>query len=254
VETASYTIELPVYEGPLDLLLELITRAELDITKVAIAQVTDQYLAYLEQIPERELADLSSFLVIAARLLLIKSEALLPRPPDREPGEEDPGDALALQLMAYKKYKQVANLLADRTSSGLKTYLRLVAPPSIAPKLDISDYGLLELQQAFFEVLAAMPKEPQLGQVVTLPKISIRKKIQLIVKQVRRNGSTTFGAILKSAKSRLEIVVSFLAILELVKQSQVKVLQNMEFGEIEISPGSAWVEGQDFEFDLEFDE
>lgn len=254
METAAYTIELPVYEGPLDLLLELISRAELDITKVAIAQVTDQYLAYLEQIPERHLADLSSFLVIAARLLLIKSEALLPRPPEREPGEEDPGDALALQLIAYKKYKQVANLLGERHAEGLKTYLRLVAPPAVASQLDLSDYGLLELKQAFFEALAAMPKEPQLGKVVTPIKISIREKIELIVKQIRKKGSTTFGFLLRSVKTRLEIVVSFLAVLELVKQRQVQVTQDQKFGEIVIQPGSSWTEDQELDFDLEFDE
>jgi segregation and condensation protein A len=95
----TYTVRLPVYEGPLDLLLELIERAELDITKIALAQVTDQYLSHLRQITQRDLDDLASFLVVAARLLQIKSEALLPRPPEREPGEEDPGDALARQLI-----------------------------------------------------------------------------------------------------------------------------------------------------------
>ena len=86
----SYTIHLPVYEGPLDLLLELIEQAELDITKIALAQVTDQYLSYLRQIPEHHLEDLTSFLIVAARLLQIKSEALLPRPPEREPRRSKP--------------------------------------------------------------------------------------------------------------------------------------------------------------------
>ena len=119
----SYTVQLPVFEGPLDLLLELIERAEFDITKISLARVTNQYLAYLKQIQEYQLEDLASFLVIAARLVQIKSEALLPRPPMREPGEEDPGDALARQLIAYKRYKQVAVLLSEREKAGLKTFL-----------------------------------------------------------------------------------------------------------------------------------
>ena len=86
----SYTVRLPVFEGPLDLLLELIERAELDITKVALAQVTDQYLSYLRQLETKDPSDLASFLVVAARLLQIKSEALLPRPPEREPGSRGP--------------------------------------------------------------------------------------------------------------------------------------------------------------------
>src|SRR3990172_100954 len=115
----SYTVRLSVYEGPLDLLLDLIERAELDITKIALAQVTDQYLAHLRQVAQRDIADLASFLVVAGRLLQIKSEALLPRPPEREPGEEDPGDALALQLILYRQFKQVAAALAERVAAGL---------------------------------------------------------------------------------------------------------------------------------------
>src|SRR5512142_1384917 len=98
-QTGGYTVAIPVYEGPLDLLLQLIERAELDITAVAIANVTDQYLAYIhkmeKQVPAEEI---SAFLVMAARLIQIKSEALLPRPPVHEPGEENPGEALARQL------------------------------------------------------------------------------------------------------------------------------------------------------------
>jgi segregation and condensation protein A len=248
-----YTIELAVYEGPLDLLLDLINRAELDITKVALAEVTDQYLAYLSRVPEHGLADLSSFLVIAARLLLIKSEALLPRPPQREAGEEDPGDALARQLLAYKKYKEVALLLGEREGQGLRTYLRIAPPPNILPQLDLTEFDLNDLHLAFIEAMTNRER-PSLKYVVTPPRISIRDRIALIIDQIREKGRTTFGRLLKSSQSRLEIVISFLAVLELVKQNQVEVKQEEQFGEIEISPGEAWHDDQDFEFDLEFDE
>src|SRR3990170_2755668 len=103
----SYEVRLPVFEGPLDLLLHLIEREELDITKVALAQVTDQYLAYLAMLKEVEVQVLTDFLVVAAKLLLIKSQALLPKPPpsvlDEE--EEDIGDELARQLRVYKQFK-----------------------------------------------------------------------------------------------------------------------------------------------------
>src|SRR5262245_11384612 len=95
----AYRVATPVYEGPLDLLLQLIERAELDITKLALAQVTDQFLSYLAQLENRTANEVSAFLVIAARLVQIKSEALLPRPPQREVGEDDPGEALAQQLL-----------------------------------------------------------------------------------------------------------------------------------------------------------
>jgi segregation and condensation protein A len=97
-------------------------------------------------------------------------------------------------------------------------------------------------------------ERPSLKYVVTPPRISIRDRIALIIDQIREKGRTTFGRLLKSSQSRLEIVISFLAVLELVKQNQVEVKQEEQFGEIEISPGEAWHDDQDFEFDLEFDE
>ena len=106
----TYSVETPVFQGPLDLLLYLIERAELDITTLALAEVTDQFLDYLQNLPELSVEEVSSFLLVAAKLLQIKSEALLPRPVIREAGEEDPGEALARQLIEYKRYKEIAKV------------------------------------------------------------------------------------------------------------------------------------------------
>jgi segregation and condensation protein A len=249
-----YVIQLPVYEGPLDLLLDLIRKAELDITKVALAQITDQYLEYLSQATQHDLSDLSSFLIIAAQLLQIKSEALLPRPPEREPGEEDPGEELARQLIAYKKYKQVAELLSAREKAGLKTYLRISARPRAHQVLDEEEYQVQDLLQAYLETLATQPRPIPLGDVVLPPVVKILDRIRIIVDELRFKGRTSFRYLLSSAKSRLEIVVSFLAVLELVKQRQVHVHQSERFGEIEILPGTEWEEDQRLDLDLEFDE
>jgi len=253
---APYAVQLPVFEGPLDLLLELIERAELDITRVSLAQVTDQYLEYLRLVPAHDLADLAAFLVVAARLLQIKSEALLPRPPSREPGEEDPGDALARQLIAYKKYKQVAVLLAERETAGLRTYLRVAPPPSVEPKLDARGLTFEALQRAMLDVLLEAARGPALNEVVRPSIVRIRDKIRLLLESLRRNGRTTFRQMLTHARTRLEIVVSFLAILELVKRQQVVVQQAELFGDIEVLPGSAWRPDQepDLELDLELEE
>jgi segregation and condensation protein A len=252
-ETA-YTIQLPVYEGPLDLLLDLIERAELDVTAVALAQVTGQYLDYLRQMPEHSLGDLAAFLVIAARLLQIKSEALLPRPPLRQPGEEDPADALARQLIAYKRYKQVAVLLAEREAAGLRTYVRVAPPPAREPKLDLAGLTVSDLAWAMREALASRPSGASLGTVVALPRVRIRDKILQILEALRQKGRTTFRRLLRRARSRLEIVVSFLAILELVKRRQLEAEQAEPFGDIELVPGSDWRPDQDVELDLEFEE
>ncbi|MGD2163681.1 MAG: segregation/condensation protein A, partial [Anaerolineales bacterium] len=166
-----YTIHLPVYEGPLDLLLELIERAELDITKVSLAQVTDQYLEYIRELRELDIENLASFLVIAARLIQIKSESLLPRPPLREPGEEDPGDALARQLVAYKRYKQVAIMLSEREQAGLRSYLRISTPVRIIePKLDLEGITLEDLYAAMIEVLEQQPEPDRLERAVEIPQ------------------------------------------------------------------------------------
>jgi len=251
-----YTIQLPVYEGPLDLLLELIERAELDITKVALASVTDQYIAYLHQAPELELSDLASFLVIAARLLQIKSEALLPQPAAREADEEDPGEALAQQLIAYKMYKGVAVHLRDREAAGLRTYLRLAPPPKVEPQLDLSGLTADDLYRAMVEVLASKPSGPSLDEVVAAPRVRIRDQIRLIFDIMRRAGKASFWRLLKGSRSRLEIVVSFLAVLELIKLRRITAQQDELFGDIELLPGENWRGGgqDEAELDLEFDE
>jgi segregation and condensation protein A len=250
----TYTVRLPVYEGPLDLLLELIERAELDITRIALAQVTDQYLAHLRRIVERDLEDLAAFLVVAARLLQIKSEALLPRPPEREAGEEDPGDALARQLLLYRSFKRAAGSLDERLRAGLQTYARLAPPPRAEPHLDLGGITAPRLQRTMLEVLAATRVEPGLAESVTAPRVNIRHKIGQIFEALRRQGRMAFGDLLRRSRSRLEVVVSFLAVLELIKQRQVTALQDSNFGEIELVPGAAWRPDQETELDLEFDE
>jgi segregation and condensation protein A len=255
VSNSGYKIQLPVYEGPLDLLLELIERAELDITKVSLAQVTDQYLDYIRELQELDIENLASFLVIAARLIQIKSETLLPRPPAREPGEEDPGDALARQLVAYKRYKQVAIMLSNREEAGLRSYLRISTPMRvIEPKLDLEGITLEDLRAAMIEVLQHQPEPDRFDRAVEIPQVRVRDKIIAIVRSIRRIGQISFRSLVSGARSRLEIVISFIAVLELIKQQQVIATQNELFGDIEVSPGRQWDADQEFDFDLEFEE
>ena len=236
-----YSVNLPVFEGPLDLLLQLIEQEELDITTVALAQVTDQFLKHLKQIPEKPAAELAEFLVVAAKLLQIKSEALLPRPPDRDPGEEDPAEALAQQLLLYRQFKEAAAELATREKAGLRTYLRLAhEPPVIDEQLDLGGLGLTELRTAMMDALADLPEAPTLEHAAQPPKIRIRDKIRWIVDLMEREGHVSFNSLLSSAASRLDIVVSFLAVLELVKDRQVVASQAEPFAEIEPSRGSNW--------------
>jgi segregation and condensation protein A len=253
-QSEKYSINTEVYSGPLDLLLQLIEKAELDITKLALAQVTDQYLEYLHTLQEQNAAEVSAFLVIAARLVQIKSAALLPRPTfTGQPLEEDPGEALAQQLILYKKFKTLALFLDEREVAGLRTYLRMDSLPrfQFPTKLDISELTLDELLQTAREILGNMNNMPPLSQVVSIPRITIRQKINVIIENLRSTGSVYFSNLLTVKNNRLEIVVTFLAMLELVKRRLVAASQNALFGDIELQSEGEWgnLEDQELEFE-----
>lgn len=252
VQARSYHIETTLYEGPLDLLLQLIERSELDITKLALAQVTDQYLAHLRAMEERSAEEVSAFLVIAARLLQIKSEALLPRPPVREAGEEDPGEALAQQLILYRRYRQVADILLAREESGLRSYLRVAPPLRIEGNLDLTGVDLDALTAAAAYVFSELRKRQAGLASVAPPRITIREKISQIAHTLRRLQHATFRNLIVDRKDRLEVVVTFLAMLELVKRRLVKAHQERLFGDIEIEPTENLRDNPEFE--LEFGE
>ncbi len=249
-QTGGYTVTIPVYEGPLDLLLQLIEHAELDITAVSLAQVTDQYLAYIRQmqVPANEI---SAFLVVAAKLLQIKSEALLPRPPARESGEEDLGEALARQLQIYKRFKELANWLDEREARHLRTYLRIAPPIKIEGRLDLSDITLADLMAAAEGIFAEDAEKQALGTVISAPRITIREKISLIAERLGYNSKATFNSLLGQKPSRLEVVVTFLALLELIKRYRVAARQEGLFSDIEIEKMEEW--GKDEELEIEFE-
>ncbi len=248
----AYQVELPVYSGPLDLLLQLIEHAELDITKVSLLQVTDQYLEHLRQLEERDPASVADFLVIAAKLLLIKSEALLPRPPIRQEGEEDPAEELARLLQAYRRYKEIAGLLNQRLEAGLRTYLRTAPPPKVEPRLDLSNVSPQDLLEAMKRAIAGIPPQAPLEGVVRPYRVSIRDKIRLVVKVLQSGGGTSFTRLLEDTRTRLEVIVTFMAVLELIKRRQVVARQQAMFGDIEIVPTETW--DASAEFELEFGE
>jgi segregation and condensation protein A len=238
-QSDSYQINTEVYSGPLDLLLQLIERAELDITRLALAEVTDQYLEYLHKLEEQNASEVSAFLVIAARLVQIKSSALLPRPTQLGiPLEEDPGEALARQLIIYKRFKELSGYLEHRELDGLKTYLRLDTTPrtQVAAKLDISDLTLENLVKIAGEIFSNGNELPPLSEVVTFPRITIREKINVILDALQQDGKLTFSNLLTKKGNRVEVVVTFLAMLELVKRHIVIASQNSLFGSIDVVP------------------
>ena len=234
---SDYKVSLRVFEGPLDLLLRLIEREELDITEVSLAVVTDQYLAHLAELHSRSAANLADFLAVAARLLLIKSRVLLPSPPPNSQGEQEADEEeweydLVTRLREYKRFKEVAAGLREREESGMRSYARMAPPPEV-PSLHKPDAHDPEmLRQAYRRVLEANPQAKPVDDVVSPLNIHMRDCLSNILHHVRRNDQTRFSTLMAEARSWLEVIVTFVAMLELIKQRQITVAQEKLFGEI----------------------
>ncbi len=242
----AYQVHLPIFEGPLDLLLQLIEREKLDISAVSLAQVADQFLVHvrnLEQIaspafPGIEAGALADFLVVAARLVWIKSRLLLPQPKAAaEEPEEDPGEALARQLREYKRFKEAAQALRAIEEAGLHTYARVAPPPDLEPRLAGGDLTLADLLAAAGRAFASLPPLPIVPPGVVVPfTLTIADQIHLIRRATAGGSTVTFRALLSGARHRLEVIVTLLAVLELIKRGQLRVAQAELFGEISIAP------------------
>jgi segregation and condensation protein A len=239
---SNYAVHLPAYEGPLDLLLHLIETQELDISAISLVTVTDQYLQTLAHLEEIEPGALADFLVVASRLLYIKSYSLLPkpRPAGEEDAEEASGDALVRQLLDYRRFKAVATALRTREAQGLRVYVRSAPRPELSKPLDLSDVDVSRLQTALRKILQRMPVDPPLPRVKTYA-ITVAEQLGNVRSYVRSQfgpaGNPTsirFQDLLSRSATRLEVIVTFLAVLELIKLGELEVAQNSTFAEIKL--------------------
>ena len=234
-----YIVQLDVFEGPMDLLLHLIEKEELPITSVSLAKITGQYLEHLARMEELKPDGIAEFLVMAARLLYIKSVALLPRPEiEEEEEEEDPGERLARQLREYKRFKEAAGFLRELESEGRRGYVRLAPPPKLEKRLDLSGVDVDALVDAVREVLQDLDAPPLPAASIEPHKITVREKIESLRATLARRKVVRFRQFLRRARSRVEVIVSFMAVLELIKQNEIRVRQPDLFGEI-------WIERQE---------
>ncbi len=235
-QRTGYRVRLAVFEGPLGLLLHLIEREELDVTRVSLARVTGQYLDYLAALEELRVDDLVDFVVVAARLVLVKSQALLPRPPAPTPeAEEDAGDALLRQLLIYKQFKKTAQHLQER--HGQRSYVRLAAPPRVEARIEhLEPVSLGALLAAARRAMQTRPPAPPVDDVVTPLSITIGDQIRLITHTLARQAQISFIRLLTETYSRQEVSITLLAVLELIKQYKVQARQEQMFGEIVILP------------------
>lgn len=230
-----HKVKVEHFEGPLDLLLQLIEEQKLEITKVSLAQVTEQYIQVLNQSAQNQIdtEELADFLVIAARLLLIKSKALLPF---LEWGDEDEeGEELTKQLKIYKEYLEAMKFIQEIIGKKRFAFSRQklltaeeigFAPP---PKLKKEKLG-----EVFAGLIKSLDPLLNLPTEVVRKTINIQEKISQIRQRIFKEASARFSDILKEAKDKTEVIVSFLALLELIKQRTIVVKQDKNFEDIMI--------------------
>lgn len=232
----TYQISLPVFSGPLDLLLHLIERQEFDITTISLVKVTRQYLDQIEQLKENRIENLIDFLVVAARLVQIKSRALLPQTPvfpgDEE--EEDPAEALIRQLKAYKRFKQAAIWFQEREEAGLRTYLRVAPPPKLEGELDMTGITINTLITAVQDALARGETKTDSVALARPRRMTIEGQIKLLRNRLKLHGRSQFHDLLPAKAERVEVAITLLAVLELIKRRELTASQPELFGPIEV--------------------
>ena len=233
-----YKVKLELFEGPLDLLLYLIKKEEMDITDIPISEITDQYLQYLNVMQLLDLDIAGEFLVMAAELMRIKSRLLLP-PEEQtaeEVEEEDPRAELIRRLLEYQKFKEAAKRLGDLESNRKDFFTRRVGDPSQEPESGEGDYfetGIFDLIAAFSKVIQRLPKK-MLYEIVK-DEFTVEGKIHEILHLILSDPVVLFSKLFEKAKSRFEVVATFLAVLELIRMQEIVIRQESPFGEIEIS-------------------
>jgi segregation and condensation protein A len=230
-----YEVKLERFEGPLDLLLHLISRDEIDIYDIPIAHITRQYLEYIELMRMLDLDVAGEFLVMAATLMRIKAKMLLPAPPSLAEDEIDPRDELVQRLLEYRQFKEASTTLKEREEARRLLYERGRVPgDEEAGPLPLAPATLFHLLDALNRVLARLPARTVLE--LEGEAYDIEEKIAGIHRRVLVAGRLSFETLLAECRSRLEMIVTFLALLELLKLNRLVAVQSTTFGEIELAP------------------
>ena len=235
---AAYKVKLDVFEGPLDLLLYLVRRDEVDIYDIEIGRITRQYLEYLGAMESIDVEIGGEFIVMAANLLLIKSRTLLPAdlqgPVEEEGEDEDPRWELIRQLIEYKKFKEAAGELRNREDLATRLFGRspTAPPPDGGATLLAGEVGALDLIAAFQRVLDRIEKKKGSAREIEADRFSVSEKIEFVLKVLPESEPLRFDELFAGQHTRGEVVATFLALLELVRLRHVMVEQRGSFGEI----------------------
>lgn len=240
---SDYKVKLEIFEGPLDLLLYLIKRDELDIHEISLERITRQYLEYLQAFKELNIDVAGEFVVMAANLIYLKSRSLLPadqQPPEEDAEEDDPRWDLIRQLIEYKKFKEAASQLQVRQLEQERIFVREGGgfEPALAAPLSLGEVGIFQLINAFQAVIRRVEAREDLQEIFG-EHYTVSDKIEWILQRVADGVPLRFSELFASIASRVEIVVTFLALLELIRLRQVRATQSTPFDEIEIAAAVA---------------
>jgi segregation and condensation protein A len=236
MDSGEYKVKLEVFEGPLDLLLYLIKRDEVDIYDISIEKITRSYLEFMDAFKVLDLDVAGEFVVMAANLIYIKSRSLLPvsvQPPEEEAEEEDPRWELVRQLIEYKKFKDVAADLQRREIEQEAVFRRIPENPEAAAERPLGDVSVFDLINAFNQVLKRVNRKEDLREIFE-ENFTVGDKIDLVLKMTSGGVPLKFTELFRETASRAEIVVTFLALLELVRMKQLRVVQVAPFADIEV--------------------
>ena len=233
-----YKVKLEIFEGPLDLLLYLVKRDEIDIYEISLERITRQYLEYLQAFKELNIDIAGEFIVMAANLIYLKSRSLLPvdqQPPEEDVDENDPCWDLIRQLIEYKKFKEAAAQLHLRELEQERIFAREGgSSPPAEGLLELGEVGIFQLINAFQNVIKRVEAREDL-QEIPGERFSVSEKIDTILQRVAAGPPVRFSDLFGAVVSRVEIVVTFLALLELIRLKQVRAIQKNIFEEIEIA-------------------
>jgi segregation and condensation protein A len=237
-----YKVKLEIFEGPLDLLLYLIKQDEIDIYDISLERITSQYLEYLQAFRELNIELAGEFIVMAANLIYLKSRSLLPvdqQPPAEDAEEDDPRWDLIRQLIEYKKFKEAAAELHQRELEQERIFAREGAlAPRFQEPLRLGDVGIFQLINAFQIVIKRLEARQDVQEIFS-EVYSVSEKIDTILQRVAAGAPIRFSDLFGATVSRLEVVVTFLALLELIRLKQVRAIQKNIFEEIEIAAATA---------------
>ena len=232
----AYEVHLKEFDGPLDLLLHLIEQAKVDIKDIFISEITNQYLSLMEELDELDMDTASEFLTMAATLVYIKSRSLLPKPPKEA---EDPEEALVRQLKEYKLFKQAGEKLNELSAGMRGVFSRLPEEFALPPQeYELEQATAEELFAAFMDVLNREEPEssiPEIAKKVDADKYTVRTQLVKIRAKLKEGASVTFEELFEATSVKLEKIVTFMALLEMIARQEILLKQPTPYGRITIT-------------------